>query len=99
MGAGPKQIAKLEAMQTKVAGLLHVADGQAGEMRKAQIALHDQANEKIAKLETLLQQDYPSVNPERARAYGKLLQQRKKLQGAILGDRQRAWEQGPEPAL
>lgn len=92
-------LAKLEKLYGQVGAMLHASNQADQHIGQANVALHDQANEKIAALAKQLEAQYPNVDPELARAYGRLLVQRKKYQQAILRDRAPAWERGPKAGI
>lgn len=92
-------IRRLERMHDKVAGLLHIADQQDHEIGRAARAHHDRVNAEIEQLAAELEREHPNVDPQKAQRYGELLELRKQLQGAILRDRPRKWDEGHQPPV
>lgn len=92
-------VGKLEQLYGQIGALLHASNQADQHIKGASKALHDQANERIAELQQKLQQQYPNVDPGMARAYGRLLKQRKKYQEAILRDRVPMHERGPKAGI
>ncbi len=91
------QIKKLEAIHTRMGGMLAKCDVADEAIRHNAGVHHDAINEQITAIQKELEQQYPKVDPELAQQYGRLLKDRKAMQDVLLKDRKRGWGNQVEP--